>query len=68
LAEVYSSITGMPGKDRMSGDEALLFLGNIRERITVVALDAKELFRAIEASASGITGAGFMTLSSPTMR
>jgi predicted nucleic acid-binding protein len=27
LAEVHSTITGTSGKDRVSGDEALLFLG-----------------------------------------
>ncbi|MBI3941087.1 MAG: twitching motility protein PilT, partial [Acidobacteria bacterium] len=36
LAEVYSALTGMPGKARVVGDEALLFLGNIREQLTIV--------------------------------
>jgi len=58
LAEVYCSITGMPGKDRVSGDEALLFLGDIRERLTIIALDQEEIFRAIQASAHDITGGG----------
>jgi len=29
----------MPGKDRASPDEALLFLSDVRERLTTVALD-----------------------------
>lgn len=59
LAEVYSVLTGMPGKDRASGDEALLFLGNVRDRLTLVSLDTKEYFRALEAAAAlGITGGG----------
>jgi predicted nucleic acid-binding protein len=58
LAEVYSCLTGMPGKDRVSGDEALLFLGSIRERVTVLALDHEEVFRAIESSSSAVTGGG----------
>lgn len=59
LAEVYSVLTGMPGKDRASGDEALLFLGNVRDRLTIVALDQDEYFRAVEAaSAAGATGGG----------
>jgi predicted nucleic acid-binding protein len=58
LAEVYSCLTGMPGKDRVSGDEALLFLGSIRERITVISLDSEEVFRAIETSSNAITGGG----------
>ena len=59
LAEVYSVLTGMPGKDRASGDEALLFLGNVREHLTIVALDQDECFRAVEAaSAAGVSGGG----------
>ncbi len=59
LAEVYSVLTGMPGKDRASSDEALLFLGNVHERLTIVALDQDEYFRIIEAaSAAGVSGGG----------
>jgi predicted nucleic acid-binding protein len=59
LAEVYASLTGMPGKHRVSGDEALLFLGNIRERLTIVALDEEEYFEAVEATAAaGVTSGG----------
>lgn len=57
LAEVYAVATGMPGKHRVGGDEVLLFLGNVRERLTLVSLNADEYFRAIEAaSAWGIAG------------
>jgi len=57
LAEVYSSLTRMPGKDRISGEQAMLFLGEIRERMTIVSLDDEEYFRAIEgASAAGVVG------------
>ena len=58
LAEIYSSLTGMPGKDRVTGDEAMLFLGNIRERLTLISLDEDEQFRAIEASAAHVSGGG----------
>jgi predicted nucleic acid-binding protein len=59
LAEVYSVLTGMPGKDRASADEALLFLGSIRERLSIVALTDQEYFKALEASAAlGVTGGG----------
>jgi predicted nucleic acid-binding protein len=59
LAEVYSTITDMPGKDRVSGDEALLFLGNVRERLMIVTLAAEEYFSAVEAASSaGVTGGG----------
>jgi len=59
LAEVYASLTGMPGKYRAGPDEAMLFLGNIRERLTIVALTDKEYFKTIEASvAAGVAGGG----------
>jgi predicted nucleic acid-binding protein len=55
LAEVYSVLTGMPGKDRASPDEALLFLSDVRERLTSVALDEMEYVRVVEeAAGSGI--------------
>jgi len=57
LAEVYSSLTRMPGRYRVSGEQAMLFLGTIRERMTLVALDADEYWTAVEASAaSGVSG------------
>jgi len=57
LAEVYSSLTGMPGKYRASTDEAILFLGSIRERMSLVTLTEEEYFRAIETSAAtGVSG------------
>ena len=56
LAEVYATLTGMPGRRHVSGDEALLFLGDVRERLTLVALDEQEYFQMVEASAAtGIT-------------
>ena len=59
LAEVYSTLTRMPGKHRISGAQALLFIGSIRERLSIVALDGDEDAYALEASAAlGIVGGG----------
>jgi len=58
LAEVYATLTGMLGKWRVSGNEALLFLGNIRERLTLVALDELEYFQMAEACASANLAGG----------
>jgi predicted nucleic acid-binding protein len=59
LAEVYSTLTRMPGKQRISGDQALLFIGSIRERLAIIALDADEYAEALLASAAlGIVGGG----------
>ncbi len=52
LAEIYSSVTGRTGRERVSGDEAMLFLGDVRERLTIVSLDDKEYFKALEASSA----------------
>ena len=53
LAEVYSVVTGMPGKNRSSPDEALLFLGDVRDRLDLITLDAIEYVTVLEAAASG---------------
>lgn len=51
LAEVYASLTGMPGKNRVGGDEALLYIGSIREHLSVVSLTIEEYQRALEEAA-----------------
>jgi len=57
LADVYAVVTGMPGRNRASPDEALLFLRDVRERLPVAALSAAEHIRALEESTvAGIAG------------
>ncbi len=57
LAEVYATLTRMPGKRRISGEQAMLFVGNIRERLSIVALNSEEYADALAASAArGIVG------------
>jgi predicted nucleic acid-binding protein len=57
LAEVYAVVTGMPGKNRASPDEALLFLHDIRRHLSLVTLDASEYFTVLETAATaGIVG------------
>jgi predicted nucleic acid-binding protein len=59
LVEIYSSLTGRTGRERVSADEAMLFLGNVQERLTIVGLDDQEYFKALEACAAlGIAGSG----------
>jgi predicted nucleic acid-binding protein len=59
LAEVFSTLTRMPGKHRISGEQALLFIGNIRERLSIIALQGDEYAEVLEASAArGIIGGG----------
>jgi predicted nucleic acid-binding protein len=57
LAEFYAVVTGMPGKDRASPDEALLFLRDVVDRLTMVALDENEYFKVLEdAAVNAVTG------------
>src|SRR5580698_6896136 len=56
LAEVYSVLTRLPG-NRLSGEQVLLFLEDIEERLTAVALDSREYFSTMrESAAAGIVG------------
>lgn len=49
----------MLGKHRISGEQALLFIGSIRERLSIIALHGDEYAEALEASAArGIIGGG----------
>ena len=57
LAEVYATLTRLPGRHRLSGEQVLLFLENIRERLALVTLDHEEYFAAVrQVTAAGIVG------------
>ncbi len=57
LAEVYATMTRLPGRHRLSGEQVLLFLDNIRERLTLVALTADEYTATIrDAAAAHVVG------------
>jgi predicted nucleic acid-binding protein len=57
LCEFYSVVTGMPGKDRATPDEALLFLRDLGDHLTLVSLDASDYPAILEVSAAcGVTG------------
>ena len=57
LFEVYSALTRMPGKHRAGGEQAMLFIGNIRERLTIVALTAEEYAKTLQTFAGlGVVG------------
>ena len=53
LAEVYATATRLPGKHRLSGEQALLFLEDLRERLTLIALTAEEYYRTIKSASKG---------------
>ncbi len=59
LAEVYSTLTRMPGKHRISAEQAMLFIDSIRERLSIIALSGDEYADALQTSAAlGIVGGG----------
>jgi predicted nucleic acid-binding protein len=59
LAEVYSTLTRMPGKHRISAEQAMLFIGSIRNRLSLIALTGNEYADALQAaSVLGIVGGG----------
>jgi predicted nucleic acid-binding protein len=62
LAEVYATLTRMPGKRRISGEQAMLFIGNIRERLSIVALNGDEYADVLQASAARGVSAALSTM------
>jgi len=57
LAEVYSALTRMPGRRRISAEQAILFVENLRERLTVVPLDGEEYWQGLKKYAGlGVVG------------
>ena len=57
LAEVYSTLTRLPGKIRVTGEQAMLFVADLRQKLSVTALDADEYYEALGAAATrGISG------------
>jgi predicted nucleic acid-binding protein len=57
LAEVYAVMTRLPVKVVLEPDQVLLFLQDIRERLTVIPLDAEDYEATLSQAAEyGITG------------
>jgi predicted nucleic acid-binding protein len=57
LAELYANATRLPGKNRLGGDQALLFIDEVRDRLAIVALTPEEYYSTIsDAAAEGIVG------------
>jgi hypothetical protein len=47
LVEVFSTLTRMPGKHRISGAQAMLFVGSICQRLSLVALEGNEYAKSV---------------------
>jgi predicted nucleic acid-binding protein len=58
LAEVYASLTRLPGESRAHPREAMRYLESMQQHTTVISLDGREYFETIDAmSRRGMTGA-----------
>jgi predicted nucleic acid-binding protein len=58
LAEVYAGVTRLPGPFRASRQQAMVFLSDMEERLTIVSLDATEYSAIIrQAAVNGSLGA-----------
>jgi predicted nucleic acid-binding protein len=51
LAEVYAVMTALPVKPAIPPEQALLFVEEVRDRLTLVSLGEEEYFTAIQKSA-----------------
>jgi predicted nucleic acid-binding protein len=57
LVEFYATTTRFPGRHRLSGEQVLLLLENIQERLTIVTLEAQEYYGILKRAAeAGIVG------------
>jgi hypothetical protein len=48
LTEVYAVMTALPVKPLLPPEQALLFVEEVRARLTLVSLDSEEYFTAIQ--------------------
>ncbi len=58
LAEVYAVMTSIPVKPSIPPEQALLFVEEVRNRLTLVSLNGEEYFAAIERTAGHGFGSG----------
>jgi len=47
LAEVYAVMTALPVRPMIPPEQAVLFVAEVRERLTLVSLDGEEYFAAV---------------------
>jgi predicted nucleic acid-binding protein len=52
LAEVYATMTALPVKDVIPPDQALLFVQEVRDRLTIVTLTEEEYYTTIKQAAA----------------
>jgi predicted nucleic acid-binding protein len=58
LAEVYAVMTALPVRPMIPPEQALLFVEEVRDRLTLVSLNGEEYFAAIRRTAERGFGSG----------
>ncbi|MGH9482628.1 MAG: PIN domain-containing protein [Terriglobales bacterium] len=58
LAEVYATLTAMPGRWRLATHEVMLVLREVREHLTLVALEPPEYIQVLEDCAGRALASG----------
>ena len=57
LAELFAVLTALPVKPPVSPEHAMLFLDDIRARLTPISLDSQDYYQTLRAAANqGLTG------------
>ena len=57
VAELYAVMTRLPVRPRITPEQGLLFVENVRDHFSVVTLSAAEQFEAAAAARRGLAGA-----------
>ncbi len=53
LGEVYTALTGLPLRPRITGPEGMAIVRQIREKLTLISLSESEYVAALEMASSG---------------
>ncbi|MGB9242317.1 MAG: PIN domain-containing protein [Candidatus Acidiferrales bacterium] len=52
LIEFYAVVMRLPGRDRISSDQVLLLVQNIRDRLAIISLSPEDYFAVLERTAA----------------
>jgi predicted nucleic acid-binding protein len=52
LVEFYAVVTRLPGRDRISSDQVLLLVQNIRDRLAIISRSSEDRFAVLERAAA----------------
>lgn len=56
LGEVYATLTGLPVRPRITGQEGIAIVKQIRERLSIVSLSEQEYISTLEEAAPTVVG------------